>query len=77
MPPSSEETLFAIALTKPAAERAAWLDRECGEDKTLRARLESLLAATISPTRCAPRRLNPRVRPSSSISPMRPTKPWA
>ena len=33
MPPSNEEALFAIALTKPAAERAAWLDRECGEDK--------------------------------------------
>ena len=49
MPPSSEETLFAIALTKPAAERAAWLDRECGEDKTLRARLESLLAAHDQP----------------------------
>ena len=34
-----EELLFQLALLKPAAERAAWLDRECGEDKTLRARL--------------------------------------
>ena len=40
-----EEALFSLALTKPAAERAAWLDRECGEDKGLRARLEGLLAA--------------------------------
>ncbi len=40
-----EEALFALALTKPTAERAAWLDRECGDDKTLRQRLEALLAA--------------------------------
>ena len=49
MPPSNEEALFAIALTKPAAERTAWLDRECGEDKALRARLEALLAAHEQP----------------------------
>jgi DNA-directed RNA polymerase specialized sigma24 family protein len=30
MTPSSEEALFALALAKPAAERAVWLDRECG-----------------------------------------------
>jgi len=40
-----EEALFTIALAKPASERAAFLDRECGDDKTLRQRLESLLAA--------------------------------
>jgi hypothetical protein len=45
MPPSNEEALFVLALTKPAAGRAAWLDRECGEDKALRARLDALLAA--------------------------------
>ncbi len=45
MNPSPEEALFALALTKPAAERATWLDRECGDDKGLRARLEALLAA--------------------------------
>src|SRR5262249_9177496 len=43
--PNREELLFGLALTKPAAERAAWLDRECGEDKALRARLDVLLAA--------------------------------
>jgi hypothetical protein len=45
MPPANEEALFALALTKPDAERAAWLDREWGDDKALRARLEALLAA--------------------------------
>jgi hypothetical protein len=49
MNPTQEEALFALALTKPAAERVAWLDRECGEDKDLRARLEALLAAHEQP----------------------------
>jgi len=40
-----EEALFALALTKSTAERAAWLDRECGDDQALRARLDALLAA--------------------------------
>ena len=41
MNPNREELLFQLALTKPAAERAAWLDRECGDDKALRARLDA------------------------------------
>ena len=41
----SEEELFAAAIQKPHEERAAFLDRECGGDASLRARLESLLAA--------------------------------
>jgi tRNA A-37 threonylcarbamoyl transferase component Bud32 len=45
MPSTREELLFGLALTKPAAERAAWLDRECGDDQALRARLDVLLAA--------------------------------
>jgi serine/threonine protein kinase len=49
MPPSNEEALFALALAKPASERAAWLDRECGDDKALRARLDALLAAHEKP----------------------------
>ena len=40
-----EEALFALALRKPAAERAAFLERECGEDAGLRRRIEELLAA--------------------------------
>lgn len=49
MNPNREELLFRLALTKPAAERAAWLDRECGDDKALRARLQALLAAHEQP----------------------------
>ena len=49
MNPNREELLFQLALTKPAAERAAWLDRECSDDKALRARLEALLAAHEQP----------------------------
>ena len=45
MNPNREELLFGLALTKPATERAAFLDRECGADDALRQRLESLLAA--------------------------------
>jgi len=43
--PQREEALFTLALAKPAAERAAWLDRECRDDKALGARVEALLAA--------------------------------
>src|SRR5262245_56051911 len=46
---SREEALFSLALTKPAAERAAWLDRECAGDPALRARLEALLSAHEQP----------------------------
>ena len=49
MNPSREEALFALALTKPVAERASWLGRECGDDKALRSRLEALLAAHEQP----------------------------
>jgi WD40 repeat protein/tRNA A-37 threonylcarbamoyl transferase component Bud32 len=44
-----EQALFALALKKPAAERTAFLDRECGEDAGLRQRIEELLAAHESP----------------------------
>ncbi len=49
MNPTGEELLFQLALTKPVGERAAWLDRECGSDAALRARLEALLAAHEQP----------------------------
>ena len=42
---SPEELLFALALTKPVAARAAFLDQECANDSALRQRLEALLAA--------------------------------
>ncbi len=40
-----EELLFGLALTKSASQRLEFLDRECGEDRALRTRLEALLAA--------------------------------
>ena len=54
MKPSREELLFQLALTKPAAERAAWLNRACGEDKALPARLDTLLAAHEQPDSLLP-----------------------
>jgi hypothetical protein len=40
-----EAELFSRALSVPAAQRAAWIQMECGEDVALRQRLEALLAA--------------------------------
>src|ERR1039458_5869535 len=45
MNPSPEEALFTLALPKKTSERAEFLNRECGDDKALRARLEALLTA--------------------------------
>jgi serine/threonine protein kinase len=39
----TEEELFAAALDKPAAERAAFLDQACAGDAALRDRIEALL----------------------------------
>src|SRR4051794_21520015 len=39
----TEEELFAAALERPAAERAAFLDAACAGDATLRGRVEGLL----------------------------------
>ena len=49
MNPNREELLFQLALTKQATERSLFLERECGDDKALRARLEALLAAHEQP----------------------------
>ena len=49
MNPSHEEALFTLALAKPAAERAVFLDAVCQSDDALRARLEALLAAHEQP----------------------------
>ena len=49
MNPNREELLFQLALTKPADERAEFLDRECRGDAALRARLDALLAAHEQP----------------------------
>ena len=44
-PDEREAALFAAALEKSAAERAAFLDRECQGEPALRRRLEALLGA--------------------------------
>jgi hypothetical protein len=49
MNPTREEALLALALAKPATERAAWLDRECADNAALRQRLDALLAAQHQP----------------------------
>jgi len=49
MNPSREEGLFALALEKPAEQRAAFLDAECEGDPDLRQRLEALLAVHEEP----------------------------
>ena len=36
MNPNREESLFALALEKPAAERSAFLKIVCGDDESLR-----------------------------------------
>ena len=45
MNPAREEALFTPAVEKSAAERAAFLDRECSGDAQLRQRIENLLQA--------------------------------
>ena len=52
MNPNHEELLFQLALTKPAAKRAAWLDAECDGDAALRTRLVALLSAHEQPDTC-------------------------
>ncbi|HEY1662462.1 MAG TPA: serine/threonine-protein kinase [Verrucomicrobiae bacterium] len=54
MNPNREELLFQLALTKPATDRAAFLERECAGDAALRARLEALLAAHDAPDELIP-----------------------
>jgi serine/threonine protein kinase len=42
----TEETIFAVALEKPPTERTAYLAEACGNDESLRKRLEGMLAAS-------------------------------
>ncbi len=44
-----EEVLFTLALEKPVAERAAFLEIVCGAEKALQDRLKLLLAAHEEP----------------------------
>jgi len=43
--PQKIQAVFLAAVEKPPGERAAFLDRECGEDAALRQRVEALLRA--------------------------------
>jgi len=47
--PNREELLFRLALLKRADKRAAFLDRECGDDKAMCARVQALLSAHEQP----------------------------
>ena len=48
-PEEREAALFAMAARKPAGERAAFLQAVCGEESSLRQRLEALLEANDQP----------------------------
>ncbi|MBI5385254.1 MAG: protein kinase [Verrucomicrobia bacterium] len=48
-PQEREAALFALAVEKPSAERAAFLQAVCGGDSALRQRLDALLAAHEQP----------------------------
>jgi WD40 repeat protein len=61
-----EETLFHLALAKPADERAAFLDRECAGDPALRRHVEALLQAHEHPGSFL---ANPAVGPISTAHP--------
>ena len=54
MNPTREESLFKLVLGKPAEERAAFLEGLCGEDATLRERIEALLLAQEEPSEPLP-----------------------
>ena len=47
--PQQIQTIFFAAVEKPAAERTAHLDRECGDNLELRRRVEALLLAHDAP----------------------------
>jgi WD40 repeat protein/serine/threonine protein kinase len=55
MPQQHEEALFALALEKPVAKRAAFLDVVCEGDAALRQRLDALLAAHDAPDELSPK----------------------
>ena len=46
--PDRQEALFTAALALPASERAAYLAQACGDDSTLRQKVELLLRAELA-----------------------------
>ena len=64
-----EDAVFAVVLTLPPEQRAAYLDQRCAGDHELRRRVETRLQAQtnlVLPRRSLPHR--PRARPSASPS---------
>src|SRR6266496_2774212 len=51
---SREEALFALLVTTPVGQRQPLLDAACGNDRSLRQRLEALLAAHEQPDGALP-----------------------
>ena len=47
--PSRVQAVFLAAVEQPAAEREAFLDRECNDDQELRRRVQALLRAHDDP----------------------------
>ncbi len=72
-PQDREAALFALAIEKPAAERSGFLDAVCGADKSLRQRLEALLAAHEQPDDVLPTQAETaRLRSEASARQARP-----
>src|SRR5437879_1543142 len=73
LPQDSEAALFALAIEKPAAGRAGFLDAVCGADKSLRQRLDALLAAHEQPDGVLPTQAETaRLREDASARQARP-----
>ncbi len=64
---AKQEAVFTLALGKPAAERGAFLDRECGGDGPLRQRLEALLAAHEQKDDVLATEVEAAIRPTLSV----------
>ena len=70
----NDETLFHLALEKPAAERPAFLEQACAGDDALRQRVEALLRSHETPDSFLVRsEENPEATTDSSSNPDRPT----
>ena len=67
----NDESLFHLALEKPAAERPAFLEQACGGDGALRQRVEALLRSHETPDSFLIRSAeNPELTTDSSSSPV-------
>jgi tetratricopeptide (TPR) repeat protein len=65
--PRSLKELFLAALAVAPTERAAWLERECGQDPDLRQRVELMLAAHDTPQSLLDR-LAPAAMPAEGVT---------